>query len=111
RSAKTGGNEVDVIVEGSRLMFSRWQIQCKNARQLQTRDLAEEVGVAVILRSQVVVLVTTGRVPNTVYRHARVVNESTAFQVVIIGGDALKKIAETGPLGLAEFLNDRATQT
>ena len=111
RSAKTGGNEVDVIVEGSRLMFSRWQIQCKNTRQLQTRDLAEEVGVAVILRSQVVVLVTTGRVPNTVYRHARVVNESTAFQVVIIGGDSLKKIAETGPLGLVEFLNDRAAQT
>jgi hypothetical protein len=111
RSARTGGNEVDVIVEGSRLMFSRWQIQCKNTRQLQTRDLAEEVGVAVILRSQVVVLVTTGRVPNTVYRHARVVNESTAFQVVIIGGDSLKKIAETGPLGLAEFLNDRAAQT
>jgi hypothetical protein len=30
RGKKTGGFEVDVIVEGARLIFSRWQIQCKN---------------------------------------------------------------------------------
>jgi hypothetical protein len=111
RSQKTGGNEVDVIVESSRLLFSRWQIQCKNTKQLKTRDLAEEVGIAVILRSQVVVLVTTGRVPRTVFRHARVVNESTAFQVVLIGGEALNRIADIGPVGLTAYLNEQAAVT
>lgn len=31
RSNKTGGGEVDVVMEGARLIFSRWQIQCNTA--------------------------------------------------------------------------------
>jgi len=48
RSADTGGAEVDVILEGARLIFSRWQVQAKNTpdRNVPLGDLAKEVGLA-----------------------------------------------------------------
>jgi hypothetical protein len=39
------------------------------------------------------------------------VNESTALQVVILGGEILKRIADAGPVGLTDFLNDQASIT
>jgi len=44
RSADTGGAEVDAIVEGARLIFSRWQIQAKNTDIVRLDDVAKEVG-------------------------------------------------------------------
>lgn len=40
----TGGGEVDVIFESTRLVFSRWQIQCKNTARVGLDNVAKEVG-------------------------------------------------------------------
>jgi site-specific DNA-methyltransferase (cytosine-N4-specific) len=109
RSAKTGGAEVDLVVEGARLMFSRWQVQCKNTKAVHLSDLAKEVGLAVMLKSQIIMIVTTGRVPNSVRYHARVVNQSTALQILLIDGETLSHVAERGPVRLIDFLNTQAS--
>ena len=44
RGAATGGAEVDVIFESDRLVFSRWQVQCKNTASVSLDDVAKEVG-------------------------------------------------------------------
>jgi len=63
RSASTGGAEVDLIADAAHLHFSRWLIQCKNTKSITVAALAKEVGMAVLLRASVVVVVTTGRIP------------------------------------------------
>ena len=42
RGHETGGAEVDVIFQSARLMFSRWQVQCKNTTAVSLDDVAKE---------------------------------------------------------------------
>lgn len=53
RAEKTGGAEVDLIFESTRLVFSRWQIQCKNTAHVSLEDVAKEVGLTHVLKSNV----------------------------------------------------------
>jgi len=89
-----GGAEVDMIVEGARLLFSRWQIQCKNTKKVSTDDLAKEVGVATAIRSGVILLISTGDIGPTVHKFAKKVMENTAMQIVLIDGKILKELTQ-----------------
>lgn len=114
RSAETGYAEVDLIVEGERLVFSRWQVQCKNKSAVSLDDLAKEVGLAFMLKSHVVMMVTTGKFGEAIRRHARVVNETMALQVVLIDGQILTKVADAkgaSAMVLVEELNRQARMT
>jgi hypothetical protein len=44
RGSATGGAEVDLIFESDKLVYSRWQIQCKNTATVSLDDVAKEVG-------------------------------------------------------------------
>ncbi len=95
RSADTAGVEVDVIVEGMRLIFSRWQIQCKNTKSVGIDDVAKEVGVATVrLKSNVIMVVTTGRFSSTARDYARDVMEQTSLNVVLLDGADLEEISK-----------------
>lgn len=50
RGQDTGGAEVDLVFEGARLIFSRWQIQCKNTKAASLDDVAKEVGLTFQLK-------------------------------------------------------------
>ena len=56
----TGGAEVDLIFHSSRLVYSRWQVQCKNTARVALDDVAKEVGLTHFLKSNVIVMVSTG---------------------------------------------------
>jgi site-specific DNA-methyltransferase (cytosine-N4-specific) len=107
RGNATGGAEVDMIVEGTRLFFRRWQIQCKNTTRVSTEDLAKEVGVAATMRSNVILLISTGEVGNAVRSFSRKVMENTAVCVILLSGNDLRAIA-TDPAKLVEILNQQA---
>ena len=62
RNDETGGAELDVIMEGANLIFSRWQIQCKNSSQATLEDIAKEIGLAQVIRTNVIMIVTSGRI-------------------------------------------------
>ncbi len=113
KSSMTGGTEVDLIAESTRLMFSRWQVQCKNTKLLASDDVAKEVGIAVSLRSQVILMVTTGRAGTVVYQYSRQINETTAMQIIVLDGQDLKKVAEdpsAAGITLTKILDSRAEQ-
>src|SRR5262249_23221651 len=104
RSAQTAGCEVDLIVEGARLVFTRWQIQCKNTGAVEVDDLAKEIGLAMLLHSHMVLLVTTGRFRRSVLQHARRINEATALQFALIDGSMLARIGSDPRSAPSQFI-------
>lgn len=109
RSAQTGGAEVDLVAEGAHLHFSRWLFQCKNqAAPVALSVLAKEIGMATLLRAQVVVIVTTGSFAKSVVAYAREAAESTAIQVVLLDKSSLANYRTKGPAGLRSEFHDVA---
>jgi len=108
RSVDTGGAEVDVIVEGARFIFSRWQIQAKNTSSVRLGDVAKEVGLALtFIYSNVVMIVTTGNFTQDAHSYANHVMKTSSLNVILIGGAELKRIGQD-PTEVATILNDKA---
>lgn len=95
RANQTGGAEVDLVFESARLIFSRWQVQCKNTARVSLDDVAKEVGLTHFLKSNAIVMVTTGDIGAEARRYAnRIMSDSNLAIVMLDGGD-LKAISES----------------
>lgn len=109
RGVATGGAEVDLVVEGAHLHFSRWLFQCKNQTSpVSLSVLAKELGMATMLKAQVVVIVTTGTFAQSVLSYARQAAETTAVQIVLLDGASLRAYRESGGSALRAELHARA---
>ena len=65
-------NHLDFFVGQSvRPVFLRWNIQCKNTANVRLDDVAKEVGLAVEMGSNVVVVVSTGKFSADAREHAK----------------------------------------
>ena len=95
RANQTGGAEVDLIFESARLVFSRWQIQCKNTARVSLDDVAKEVGLTHFLKSNAIVVVTTGEVGTEARRYANRIMADTNLAVVMLDGRDLASISES----------------
>ncbi len=110
RSADTGGAEVDVIVEGARLIFSRWQIQAKNTKIVRLDDVAKEVGLSItFIYSNVVMLVTTGDFTKDAYDYAHHVMKTCNLNVILLNGTELEYISWDAT-NIVSVLNRKAEQ-
>jgi site-specific DNA-methyltransferase (cytosine-N4-specific) len=108
RSAETGGAEVDVIVEGARLIFSRWQIQAKNTHQVRLDDVAKEVGLALtFLYSNVVFMVTTGQFTSDAYTYSEHVMRTSNLNVILFDRKDFERIVKEPPR-IIHILNHKA---
>ena len=107
RGAATGGAEVDLIFEGSRLVFSRWQVQCKNTARVGLDDVAKEVGLTHTLRSNVIVVVSTGEIGPEARRYANSVMKDSNLCIVMVDGGDLQAIV-TNPTVIVDVLNREA---
>jgi site-specific DNA-methyltransferase (cytosine-N4-specific) len=92
RGMATGGAEVDVIFDSSRLVFSRWQVQCKNTSNVSLDDVAKEVGLTHFLKSNVIVVVTTGQVGGEARKYANKIMTDSNLAIVLIDGGDIKSI-------------------
>ncbi|MBM3570006.1 MAG: restriction endonuclease [Alphaproteobacteria bacterium] len=93
RGEATGGAEVDLIFESTRLVYSRWQIQCKNTERVGLDDVAKEVGLTHLLKSNAIVLLTTGEIGAEARRYANKIMADTNLAIVMMNGDDLDAIA------------------
>ncbi len=110
RSADTGGAEVDAIVEGARLIFSRWQIQAKNTAIVRLDDVAKEVGLSLtFIYSNVVMMVTTGDFTRDAYSYAHHVMKTCNLNVILLNGSELEHISRD-PTDIVTILNGKAEQ-
>lgn len=94
RANQTGGAEVDLIFEAARLVFSRWQIQCKNTGRVSLDDVAKEVGLTHFLKSNVIVIVTTGDIGGEARRYANKIMSDSNMAIVMLDGADLKSISD-----------------
>lgn len=93
RGTATGGAEVDLILEGTRFIFSRWQIQCKNTKYVALDDVAKEVGLTMQLKSNVVMVVTTGQISSEAVRYSKKVMEDTNINIIFLNNKDLELLS------------------
>ena len=103
RANQTGGAEVDLIFENARLVFSRWQVQCKNTARVSLDDVAKEVGLTHFLKSNVIVVVTTGQIGSEARRYANRIMADSNLAVIMLDGNDLKSIGERPAVILRAF--------
>lgn len=84
RAKDTGGAEVDLIFHSARLVYSRWQVQCKNTAHVSLDDVAKEVGLTHFLKSNVIVMVTTGDIGPEARRYANKIMSDSNLAIVMI---------------------------
>lgn len=108
RGDATGGAEVDLIFESSRLVFSRWQVQCKNvAGGVRLDDVAKEVGLTHLLKSNVIVIVSTGTIGEEARKYAnRIMNDSSLCVVMVDRADISR--IERDPGTIVDVFNREA---
>lgn len=104
RSNQTGGAEVDLLFESTSLSYSRWQIQCKNTKVVKLEDVAKEVGLTLLLKSNIVLMVGNGKISSEATRYATTIMKESNLQIIFINGDDLKKIADN-PTHIVDILD------
>jgi site-specific DNA-methyltransferase (cytosine-N4-specific) len=84
RASATGGAEVDLIFHSARLVYSRWQVQCKNTARVALDDVAKEVGLTHFIKSTVIVIVTTGEIGAEARRYASKIMAESNLAIVML---------------------------
>jgi site-specific DNA-methyltransferase (cytosine-N4-specific) len=107
RGAATGGGEVDLVFESSRLVFSRWQIQCKNTDRVSLDDVAKEVGLTHLLKSNVIVMVSTGDIGQEARKYANKVMTDSNLCIVMVDRTDIQAI-EQRPAAIIDVFNREA---
>jgi hypothetical protein len=97
RAQATGGAEVDLIFDSTRLIYARWQIQCKNTSRVALDDVAKEVGLTHFLKSNAIAIVTTGEIGTEARRYANKIMADSNLCIVMIDGRDLRRIADAPP--------------
>ena len=111
RGSATGGAEVDLIFESSRLVFSRWQIQCKNVHSgVSLEDVAKEVGLTHLLKSNVVVIVSTGQISAEARKYANLIMKQSNLCIVMIDREDIEHI-KVNPPTVIDVFNREAKRT
>lgn len=103
----TGGAEVDLVFESSRLVFSRWQIQCKNTDRVELDDVAKEVGLTHLLKSNVIVVVSTGRMSREARRYSNRVMADSNLCIVLMDQTDIARI-EKNPASVVDVFEREA---
>ena len=92
RASATGGAEVDLVFQSTRLIYSRRQVQCKNTARVSLDDVAKEVGLTAFIKSNVIVIVTTGTVGGEARRYANKIMRDSNLSIVMLDGLDLDRI-------------------
>lgn len=107
RGSVTGGAEVDLIFESARLVFARWQVQCKNTVRVSLDDVAKEVGLTHLLKSNAIVMVSTGKVgPDARHYADKIMTDSNLCVVMVDGGDLVQ--IEARPAAIVDVFSREA---
>ena len=109
RGEQTGGAEVDLVFESTRLVYSRWQIQCKNTARVALDPVAKEVGLTHFLKSNVIVVVTTGVFSSEAIKYSNTIMRDSNLSIVLIDKDDIAKVIEN-PTNIVDILNSKAKQ-
>jgi DNA modification methylase len=100
------GGEVDAMFYSARLIYSRWQVQCKLG-QITHTAVAKEVGIREITLGNVILIVSTGpATPGAQTLRSQIIAK-TNLHIVFIDGAALERIIKNNA-ALIEIVRQQA---
>jgi len=95
RGRKTGGSEVDVVMDQIGTTFNRWQIQCKNIQSpLESKYVAREVGIARILQTNTILMIARGGVSSDARQYANQVMRHENIAILFLTGEQVERLDE-----------------
>lgn len=107
----TGGGEVDVLAASDKIVYSRWQIQCKNQQSKVGVDvIAKEVGLTFLTKADIIMVVTTSKFASDAINYANQINDVSRYYVILLEDEDVKRIAED-KTRIVEILNIKARRT
>lgn len=101
-----GGGEVDAMLYSSRLIYSRWQVQCKIGK-ISTEAVMKEVGLQLVSLANVILVVSTGTATTGAQTYRKQIISSTNLNIVFLDGGALERIIKDNS-ALIEILRQQA---
>ena len=105
--AITAGNEIDAMLHSSRLMYTRWQVQCKAASKVSVETIAKEVGAAQVTLANVILVVSTGRATRHAQTYRERIVRTSNLNIIVVEGHDLDRIVRD-PSAIVEVLNRQA---
>lgn len=107
----TGGGEVDVMAASDKIVYSRWQIQCKNQKSNVGVDvIAKEVGLSFVTKADIVMVITTSKFAKDAINYANQVTDNSRYYVILLEGDDIQRIVEDRTK-IIDILNIKARRT
>jgi site-specific DNA-methyltransferase (cytosine-N4-specific) len=88
----SAGGEVDAVMQSSRLIYSRWQIQGKATDKISYETLAKEYGVSAVSLASVILIVSTGDMTPGAAKYRAHIVQKTPLNMIVIDGTALDAI-------------------
>ena len=98
---------MDLIFESARLVFSRWQIQCKNTAHVSLDDVAKEVGLTHFLKSNAIVMVSTGAIGEEARRYSNKIMADSNLCIIMLDKSDLALI-ESSPATIVDVFTREA---
>ena len=110
RAEATGGNEVDLLFHSDRLIYSRWQIQCKNTANVSIDYVAREVGLSQILYTNVIVIITTGTISPKAKGYANHIMKNSNMNIVFVDKEDIQEVSKN-PAAIVDVFEREAKNT
>lgn len=109
RDIQIGGAEVDVLFDSTRLLYSRWQVQCKNTATVTIDMVAKEVGLSHMLKSNAIVMMTTGHLTSEAKKYARRIMEDMNLCILMLEKEDIDCIISNPP-SIVEIFNRQSEE-
>jgi hypothetical protein len=107
----TGGGEVDVLAASDKIVYSRWQIQCKNTKSAVGIDvITKEVGLTFLTKADIIMVVTTGRFARDAVNYANLVTDNSRYYVILLDGEDVARIVQD-KTRIVDILDFKARRT
>lgn len=107
RDIQVGGAEVDVLFDSARLLYTRWQVQCKNTSTVTIDQVAKEVGLSHMLKSNAIVMMTTGHLTADAKTYAHRIMQDMNLCILILEKEDIEEIIEE-PTKIVDIFNKQA---
>src|SRR6185295_17010818 len=101
-----GGGEVDAMFYSTRLVYSRWQIQCKLGG-ITAATVMKEMGQQLVSLSNVILIVSNGTVTDGAHTYRKKIITTSNLHIVFIDGAALERIIKDNS-ALIDILRQQA---
>lgn len=107
----TGGGEVDVMAASDKIVYNRWQIQCKNVKSpISIEVIAKEVGMTFMTKADIVMVITTSSFTSTAVNYANLVSDNSRYYVILLEKEDIDRIVADRTL-IVDILNYKARRT